>query len=205
MPSRSSRCCSCREEPACVYTIHIGSDDIRLHEQETANEILMTSAKHDKMPDADGLFLEAERHEEAGDFRSAFKCLLAAAQLGHHMSQLNLGNFYASGRGTRKNLEKAAHWYKKAYKNGNNDGALNLAIDRRNEGDVRSAVVWLKKAIAMSSGEACIELAKVYKARKGGQKAAADLLRRALRMSRDHISDDAKEEAKSLLKDMANL
>ncbi len=165
----------------------------------------MTSSKHDKTPNAEDLFREAEQHEEKGDFRGAFKRLSAAAQLGHHMSQLNLGNFYASGTGVRRDLAKAAHWYKKAYKNGNNDGALNLAIDRRNEGDVRSAVIWFKKAIAMNSGPACIELAKIYKARKGGQKTAADLLRRALRMSRDNISDLGKEEAESLLKETANV
>jgi TPR repeat protein len=163
----------------------------------------MTPTKRDKTSDAERLFLEAEQYEEKRDFNNAFNCLLAAAQLGHRMSQLNLGNFYASGRGTRRNLEKAAHWYKKAYKSGDNDGALNLAIDRRNQGRIRSAVIWFKKAIAMNSGEACIELAKIYKARKGGQKAAADLLRRALRMSRDDIGDYAKEEAKSLLRKMA--
>jgi uncharacterized protein len=165
----------------------------------------MTSAKPDKTPNPEDLFREAEQHEEKGDFRGAFKRLLAAAQLGHHMSQLNLGNFYASGTGVRKDLGKAAHWYKKAYKNGNNDGALNLAIDRRNQGNSRSAVFWFRKAIAMNSGEACIELAKIYSARKGGQKAAANLLKKALRMSRDNISDDARDEAESLLETMSKM
>ena len=162
----------------------------------------MTSSKHDKTPNAEDLFREAEQHEEKGDFRGAFKRLLAAAQLGHHMSQLNLGNFYASGTGVRRDLARAAHWYKKAYKNGNNDGALNLAIDRRNEGNLRSAVVWFKKAIAMNSGEACIELARIYGARKSGQRAAANLLRRALRTSRDNIGELAREKAESLLKEI---
>jgi TPR repeat protein len=165
----------------------------------------MTSAKRDKTTDAERLFLEAEQCEEKGDLKTAFNRLLAAAQLGHAMSQVSLGNFYASGRGVRRDLEKAAHWYKKAYKNGYNDGALNLAIDKRNEGDIRSAVIWFKKAIAMNSGPACIELAKIYKARKGGQKTAADLLKRALRMSRDNISDLGREEAESLLKETANV
>jgi hypothetical protein len=57
----------------------------------------------------------------------------------------------------------------------------------------------------MKSGNACIELAKIYKARKGGQKAAASILKRALRMSRDNISDDAKEKAESLLEQMAQM
>jgi TPR repeat protein len=165
----------------------------------------MTSAKRDKTSASEGLFHEAERYEEKGDLRNAFKCLLAAAQLGHVSSQINLGNFYASGTGVRRNLEKAAHWYKKAYKRGDNCGALNLAIDRRNQGNIKSAVIWFKKAIAMNCGEACIELAKIYKTRRGGQKAAATLLRQALRMSRDNISDSAKEQAESLLKEAANI
>ena len=55
----------------------------------------------------------------------------------------------------------------------------------------------------MNNGEACIELAKIYGTRKGGQKAATHLLRRALRMSRDNISELDKEEAESLLVTMA--
>jgi TPR repeat protein len=100
----------------------------------------MTPAKLDKTSDPDVLFGEAERCEEKGDFGNAFKCLLVAAQLGHVGSQVNLGNFYAWGRGTRRNPEKAAHWYKKAYKNGDSNGAHNLAIDRRNKGNVKAAV-----------------------------------------------------------------
>jgi tetratricopeptide (TPR) repeat protein len=165
----------------------------------------MTSAKRDKTPDTNRLFNEADRYEEMGDFRNAFKCLLTAAQLGDSWGQVNLGNFYAAGTGVGRDLEKAAYWYKKAYKNGNNDGALNLAIDRKNQGNLRSAVLWLKKAIAMNSGPACIELAKIYDARKGGQKAAANLLRRALRMSRDNISDDARDQAESLLRTMTKM
>lgn len=165
----------------------------------------MTSAKPNKKLDTDQLFLKSERSEEAGDLKGAFKCLLAAARLGHVGAQINLGNFYASGKGVRRNLENAAYWYKRAYKNGNNDGALNLAIDRRNEGDIRSAVIWFKKAIAMNNGEACIALAKIYNARKGGQRAAAALLKRVLRMTRYEISDNAKEEAESLLEGMGKM
>lgn len=98
---------------------------------------------------------------------------------------------------------KAAYCYKKAYKSGYSCGALNLAIDRRNQGNTRSAVIWFQKAIAMNDGDACIELAKIYKTRKGGQKAAANLLTRALRLTRDNISEAAMEEAKSLLKALA--
>jgi TPR repeat protein len=160
----------------------------------------MMSAKHGGKQSTESLFNEADKCEEIGDLRGAFKHFLTAARLGDSWGQVNLGNYYASGTGVRKDLNKAAYWYKKAYKNGNNDGALNLAIDRRNQGNLRSAVAWLKKAIALNSGEACIELAKIYSARKGGRKAAASLLRRAMRMNRDNISDDGRDKAESLLR-----
>ncbi len=162
----------------------------------------MTNTKRDTAQDTESLFNEADECEEMGDLRGAFKRFLIAAQLGHAMSQVSLGNFYASGKAVKRDLEEAAHWYKKAYKNGYRDGALNLAIDRRNQGNSRSAMVWFKKAIAMDSGDACIELAKIYGARKRGQKAAANLLKRALRMSKDDISEDTKEKAEFLLKAM---
>jgi len=163
----------------------------------------MSPSKRDKTPDAETLLNEADKYEEMGDLKKAFKCLLAAAQLGDPWGQVNLGNFYASGTGVRRSLEKAAHWYKKAHKNGNSTAALNLAIDRRNEGHIKSAVIWFKKAIAMNCGEACVALAKLYNARRGGQKAAGALLRRALRLSRDDISDAARAEAESFLREMA--
>lgn len=162
----------------------------------------MDREKHARIPAAEQLFLEAEQFEEKSDFRNAFRCLLAGARLGDSGSQLNLGNFYASGKGTRKSLEKAAYWYKKAFKNGYSTAAHNLAIDRRNQGNVASAELWFKKAIAMGDGEACIELAKIYKTRKGGRRSAASLLRRALRLNRDCISEAGRDEAKSLLNEI---
>lgn len=165
----------------------------------------MTFAQLDKTPAPEALFGKAERYEQKGDFKNAFACLLAAAHLEDAGSQLNLGNFYAWGRGVKRNLDKAAYCYKKAYKNGYSTGALNLAIDRRNAGNVRSAVTWFKKAIEMNNGEACVALARIYSARKGGHKAAEALLRRALRLGRDHISEDAKEEAKSLITKMTRI
>ncbi len=160
----------------------------------------MDQERHPRIPAAEKLFLEAEQFEEKGDLKSAFKCLLAGARLGDTGSQLNLGNFYASGMGTRKSLKSAAHWYKKAYKGGYSTAALNLAIDRRNAGNLRSAIIWFKKAIATGDGEACIALAKIYEVRKGGQKTATGLLKRALQLNRDCISEAGREEAESLLR-----
>ena len=164
----------------------------------------MTVAKRKKTPDPEKFLLSAERFEESGDFKSAFKSLLAGALLGDSGCQANLGNFYASGRGTAKSLEKAAFWYKRAYKNGAGYAASNLAIDRRNAGNIRSAVFWFKRAIAQKDGDACILLAKIYEGRKGGRKAAVGLLRQALRLNRNYLSESGREEAESLLKELTS-
>jgi TPR repeat protein len=103
-------------------------------------------------------FDEAYRHEESGDYKRAYAALLTGAKLGDSSCQINLGNAYADGSGVRKNLEEAARWYKKAYRNGERCGALNLAIDRCKQGNIRSAIIWFKKAIALSEGSACIAL-----------------------------------------------
>ena len=55
----------------------------------------MTSAKRDTAQDTESLFNEADKCEEIGDLKGAFKRFLTAAELGHAMSQVSLGNFYA--------------------------------------------------------------------------------------------------------------
>jgi len=159
----------------------------------------MVVSKLETTPDPESLFREAELAEESGNLREAFESLSAAARMGHVGSQLNLGNYFAWGRGVKRNLKRAAFWYTKAYRQGDSTAAQNLAIDRLSQGKIRSAVAWFKKAIAMNNGEACVALAKVYRARKGGQKASEELLRRAVKLSRDDISESARDEARSLL------
>lgn len=146
------------------------------------------------------LFDRADKYEADGDLRNAFRCMMIAAKRGDSWGQVNLGNFYASGKGVRRNSKKASYWYKKAYANGNRSGAFNLGVDRRNGGNIKSAVTWFKRAVAMNDGNACIALARIYGTRRSGRRAAVGLLKRALQMRRDDISEAAKEEAESLLK-----
>src|SRR5262245_58093246 len=164
----------------------------------------MQSLTRNSTPDATKLFNAADKLEEKRDFRGAFKLYLSAAQSGDTWSQINLGNCYASGKGTKRDLDKAEYWYKKAYRNGNSTGALNLAIDKKKQGNLRSAVNWLKKAVAMNDGSACVQLAKIYSPQARNWPLAESLLRRVLRMDRDHASELDKEQAESLLKEIAS-
>ncbi len=152
---------------------------------------------------AEDLFRDAELREERGDFRGAFKSLLIAAQKGDLLSSLNLGNYYAVGHGVRKNSREAARWYKRAYRLGNSDGALNLSVDLENQGNTRGAVAWLKRAVAMNDGEAHVRLAKIYLKKRNGTEAASHLLKQAISLSPSYISDDGRDEANKLLNKIA--
>ncbi len=146
------------------------------------------------------LFRDAELKEEWGDFHGAFKNLLAAAKLGDVGSQINLGNFYAAGRGVKKNLLEAARWYKQVYRNGQSTGALNLAVDLEKQGNIRGAVAWLKRAIAMNDGDAHLRLAKIYQKKRNGIQTAISLLEKAILLSPSNISYETREQADKLLK-----
>jgi len=129
---------------------------------------------------------------------------MAAARLGNVMSQLSLGNFYSRGRGVKKNVEEAARWYMKVYRNGLSAGAVNLSVDLQNRGNMRGAIAWLKRAAAMNDGDACVQLARIYLKRRGGTKTAANLLRKAASFGSSGTSDDAREQAEVLLKSIEN-
>jgi TPR repeat protein len=143
--------------------------------------------------------VEAERFEETGNYKMAARALRRGAAEGNTNCQLNLGNYYTAGKGVRKSMQRAAYWYRKAYKSGDRSGAFNLALVKRDQGDFRWAEFWLKKAVAMRDGSAHVELAKIYISRDQNIKAAAALLRRTTRMSADDVSDEEKAEAEALL------
>lgn len=149
--------------------------------------------------DAETLFRASEIFEELGDKRTAFKCVSIGAKLGHPLCQLQVGNMYVSGAGTKKDFRLAAYWYRKAYRNGYATGAFNLALHNMQQGERRSAITWFRKAVEHNHGEAFVELAKLYKELGATKRRAVSLLQRALRLTRYDITDDAREEAETLL------
>jgi TPR repeat protein len=149
---------------------------------------------------ADQLLREAEIKEEQGDFTGAFSIHMTAAKLGSVPSQLAVGNYYSAGRGVQKDLEEASRWYRMVYRSGEYTGAHNLADNLQKQGNRRGAIAWFKRAVAMNDGDACVRLAKIYLEGRNGVKAATDLLRRAISLSRCETSDAAREEATVLLR-----
>lgn len=164
----------------------------------------MTQSAAQQASEAETLFVEAERAEEKGLLEDAANFLMKAANLEHAGAQLNLGNSFSWGRGVPQSDLKAAYWYKRAYRNGDESGAFNLALDKLEEGKIRSAIFWFKRAVEMRSGEAAVELAKVYLSRPRGKTRAIELLRLTQTMKLSEISEQAKEDAALLLLTMSH-
>ena len=138
--------------------------------------------------------------EEAGDLEGAFNLLTKAAELGNTSAQVNLGNFYAAGKGVEKSLDKAAEWYKAAFRKGDPGGAHNLAIDLKNQGRIKEAIFWFKRAIALNHGDTIIELAKLLRTQPSGTPMAIRYLKRAIKLAPDGITAVGREEARHLLR-----
>jgi uncharacterized protein len=153
----------------------------------------------------EALFTAAEFLETTGELRAAFQCLLAAAEAGDEGSQLNIGNYYSDGTGVRRDLKKAAFWYRKSYNNQSrgvrgSSAALNLGINFRNSGDLKAAITWFERARALKDGSACLELARLHSARKGGRRKAVALLYEVIELDRDYSTEIDKEAAEKMLK-----
>jgi TPR repeat protein len=163
-------------------------------------KIVRTDSKN-----SDRLFEDAESREARGDLAGAFRSHLAAARLGSILSQLAVGNFYAFGTGVSPSGEKAAYWYKKAYRNGLSSAALNLSLMLKDAGNIRGAVAWLRRAIDMNDGEAVLQLARLYLDKPRGKKKAIELLRKTQTMKRyAEISDESQDDAAELLSSIEN-
>ena len=153
----------------------------------------------------EALFSAADYLDEAGEPRAAFQCLLAAAEAGDEGSQLNIGNYFSNGTGVRKDLKKAAYWYRKSYNNlsrgvRSSSAAVNLGINFRNSGNLKAAIAWFERARQLLDGSACLELARIHAARKGGRRKAMALLNEVLELNRDYSSEDDKAAADAMLK-----
>ena len=158
--------------------------------------------KHDidqRASEAEALFIKAYHAEEKGMLEDAAQFLLRAANLEHEGAQVNLGNCFSWGQDVPQSDLKAAYWYKRAYKNGRDTGAFNIALDKLKEGNTRAGVFWLKRAVEMNSGEAALELAKIYLSRAKGKAKAMELLQKTQTMAPSEISEQTKEDAAALL------
>ena len=102
--------------------------------------------------------------------RSAAKAALwfrRAAEHGSDNAQNNLGILLGNGTGVEKNVDEALSWLRTAFRAGNSCAAQNIAITHRQNGDVKTAFKWFRRAAEAGDGEAVIQLGIHYYWGKG--------------------------------------
>jgi uncharacterized protein len=119
-----------------------------------------------------------------------------AAEHGSSPAQNTLGVLLGNGHGTRKNVEEALSWLRKAFQSGNLCAAQNIAMTYRENGDSKAAIKWFRKAGEAGDGDALIQLGIHYYWGKGirrNPRAAIQCFRRATRAK--NISGVGRDDA----------
>ena len=95
---------------------------------------------------------------EAGDYQEALTIWTMLAERGHTNAQVNLGFMYDHGRGTPRNHELAAHWYRAAALQDSAVGQYNLSLlideGRAKPLAGRSAHYWMEQSAAQGFTDA---------------------------------------------------
>jgi TPR repeat protein len=132
--------------------------------------------------------------------KKAVEWLRRAAEHGNSSAQNNLANLLSNDNGTRKNLDEAFEWYKKALRAGDSHVGQNIAITYRQIGKHATAVKWFRRCARQGHGEALIQLGIHYYWGKGirkDPKAAVRCFRSAIRSK--NISEWDRDDAFFLL------
>jgi TPR repeat protein len=162
---------------------------------------MLKSQRHSKVSrkvNAERLFIRAEKQEQSGNLRSAFRLYLAAAKAGDLGCQVNVGNYYDAGTGVRRSRSLAFYWYKRAYRRGDSSAANNIGIMWRNENKPKRALEWFQKAVRLGDGEANLEIAKYYLRNEADPGKTIRHLRKVYQS--DWVTEASLEETGRLLK-----
>jgi TPR repeat protein len=145
------------------------------------------------------LFVRADKQEECGRKRSAFRLMLAAAKLGDRGAQINVGNYYDDGKGVRRSRSAALYWYKRAYRRGDSSAAHNIGVLWRNEGKLRRALSWFFRAVKLGDDESNLDIGKHFVQNEKNPRKAIPYFERVT--PEKWVSEAAVEEAAQLLRD----
>ncbi|MGB0035633.1 MAG: tetratricopeptide repeat protein [Candidatus Acidiferrales bacterium] len=156
------------------------------------------ASKQTRKSKAKSLFLRADKKWDRGELRSAFQLFLAAAKAGDKGSQVNVGYFYDSGLGTRRNRTAALYWYKRAYRRGMASAANNIGTIWRDEKKPRRALLWFRRAVELGDDGGYLEIAKLCLQNERNPSKAVKYLKRVCQS--DRVSEGETEAAKRLLK-----
>lgn len=149
---------------------------------------------------AEQLLTRACAQWDRGELRSAFSLLVSASKLGDCAAQLDLGYFYDLGLGVKRNRERAMHWYRRAWRNGDPSGANNIGTIFRDEGQPRQALAWFLKAVAKGDPDANLEIAKLYIKEGWRNEKASRYLERVVKARPQTVTEHSREQAIMLLR-----
>ena len=90
--------------------------------------------------------------------RKGIEWLRRAAENGSAPAQCHLGVLLGDGNGMTENPREALVWLKRAFRGGDSYVAVNIAITYREIGNLRHAVRWFRKSVALGDDGALIQL-----------------------------------------------
>jgi uncharacterized protein len=157
-----------------------------------------SNSKQPRRSKSEALFFRADKKWDSGDLQAAFRLFLASAKAGDRGAQLNVGNCYASGSGTRRNRTAALYWYKRAYRHGDASAANNIGIIWRDENKPQRALLWFQRSVKLGNEDSNLDIAKHYLVNKKDPQAAIPYLEKVFQS--DRVTEASAEEAKRLLR-----
>ncbi len=142
-------------------------------------------------------FVRACELWDRGDAKRAYRLFHSLATRGDLGAQVNVGYFFDTGIGVRKNEAKALYWYRRAYRRKDASAATNIGTIFRDRGDTDRAIRWFRRAVALGDEGSLLNIAKLY-LRAGKQRARTlTYLERVVRSS--SATQAESEEAQKLL------
>jgi TPR repeat protein len=90
--------------------------------------------------------------------RKAVAWLRRSAEHGYVSAQNTLGVYLGGGYGVEADPQEALMWLRRAHRADESCASLNIAITYRENGNLRRAVSWFRKAVASGDGAALIQL-----------------------------------------------
>jgi TPR repeat protein len=148
------------------------------------------------------LFVEANDKWDAGDLHGAFELLSAAASEGDAPSQSTLGYFYDAGVGVQRDPDLAMLWYRRAARQKDICATSNIAVCYRDQGDMRKARGWFRKALSLGDMDAALELGKLLLLGRTRDSVARAKKYLAMAMTAELITEAGREEAKTLMAEL---
>jgi TPR repeat protein len=157
-----------------------------------------SNSKKSRRSKSEALFFRADKKWDNGNLHAAFRLFLASAKAGDKGAQLNVGNCYASGSGTRRSEAAALYWYKRAYRHGDASAANNIGTVWRDKGKPQRALRWFQRAVKLGNEDSNLDIAKHYLLNTQDPQNAIPYLEKVCQS--DRVTEASAEEAKRLLK-----